>query len=378
MERAFTREELYALVWSEPMSKLAKRFDLSDVGLAKACRRSNIPLPNRGYWAKREAGKSVVQAPLPLRGFGQSNNITIGSSRYSYSSSRHSDEDLLANPIPPPPRFADDLEVVTARAVKMAGRVVVPREFARMHPAVRRLFDADEQRAQKFRANGYSWDAPLFVSPYERRRLAILNAIGLALANCGGGLSFQNKEAREFHFDVGDVAVSGRLEGAGVKVLEHGIPQTIPSKAKLTLKISHWRSTLPSTTQWADADGRPLERQLSEIVAAILVSGEWVYRDWQHQSHQYLVDRKAELEEAVRKEADEVVRKEREQVIKLEKMRRQQLIADVRNWRRASEIRAFVAAASERLGEGGDGNRNEWSVWALAEADRLDPLLEGA
>jgi hypothetical protein len=204
-----------------------------------------------------------------------------------------------------------------------------------------------------------------------------LNAIGLALANCGGGLSFQNKEAREFHFDVGDVALSGKLEGAGVKLPRNGIPETIPSKANLTLKISHWRSTPPSKTQWTDADGCPLEKQLSEIVAAMLVNGEWIYRDWQLQSHQCLVDRKAELEDAARKRADEVVRKERERVFKLERARRQQLLADARNWRRAAEIRAFVAAASKRLGEVVDDKRNEWSAWALAEADRLDPLLEG-
>ena len=45
------REDLYALVWSEPMVKVARRFGISDVGLAKACRRHKIPLPGRAYWA---------------------------------------------------------------------------------------------------------------------------------------------------------------------------------------------------------------------------------------------------------------------------------------------------------------------------------------
>ena len=46
----FTRDALYKLVWSEPTQTLSKRFGISDVGLAKACRRANIPTPDRGYW----------------------------------------------------------------------------------------------------------------------------------------------------------------------------------------------------------------------------------------------------------------------------------------------------------------------------------------
>jgi hypothetical protein len=49
---SFTREELYDLVWSRPISKLAKELGVSDVGLAKACKRADVPLPGLGYWAK--------------------------------------------------------------------------------------------------------------------------------------------------------------------------------------------------------------------------------------------------------------------------------------------------------------------------------------
>jgi hypothetical protein len=52
-----TRQELYDLAWSKPLTKLAADFGLSDVGLAKICERHP-----RGYWAKKEAGKKVKQA----------------------------------------------------------------------------------------------------------------------------------------------------------------------------------------------------------------------------------------------------------------------------------------------------------------------------
>lgn len=59
-----TREELYQRVWSTPMQKLAAEFGLSDVGLAKVCKKYKIPKPARGYWAKLEHGKRVHRHPL--------------------------------------------------------------------------------------------------------------------------------------------------------------------------------------------------------------------------------------------------------------------------------------------------------------------------
>lgn len=53
------------MVWSKPMTHLAKEFDISDVGLAKVCRKHDIPLPGLGHWAKVAAGKKVKTIPLP-------------------------------------------------------------------------------------------------------------------------------------------------------------------------------------------------------------------------------------------------------------------------------------------------------------------------
>lgn len=59
------RSELHEKVWSMPMTKLAKELGISDVGLAKACRRHDVPVPTRGYWAKLKAGQNPPQTPLP-------------------------------------------------------------------------------------------------------------------------------------------------------------------------------------------------------------------------------------------------------------------------------------------------------------------------
>lgn len=52
--RRLSRQELHELIWSEPITTLAKRFGISDRGLTKVCKRSDIPTPPRGYWAKKQ------------------------------------------------------------------------------------------------------------------------------------------------------------------------------------------------------------------------------------------------------------------------------------------------------------------------------------
>jgi Mor family transcriptional regulator len=59
----YNREEIYEEIWSEAIQKVAKKYNLSDVGLAKVCRKLNIPRPGRGYWAKKAAGKVVPKRP---------------------------------------------------------------------------------------------------------------------------------------------------------------------------------------------------------------------------------------------------------------------------------------------------------------------------
>lgn len=54
-----TREELHARVWQQPMRTLAEEFGISDVALAKTCRKAKVPVPGRGHWARKAAGKKV-------------------------------------------------------------------------------------------------------------------------------------------------------------------------------------------------------------------------------------------------------------------------------------------------------------------------------
>src|SRR4051794_25993114 len=47
------------------MTEVAQDFQISDRAMAKICARKQVPVPPRGYWAKKNAGKSVWISPLP-------------------------------------------------------------------------------------------------------------------------------------------------------------------------------------------------------------------------------------------------------------------------------------------------------------------------
>lgn len=59
----YDREKIYEEIWLEPIQHVAKRYDISDVGLAKVCKKLNIPRPGRGYWAMKAAGKAIPKRP---------------------------------------------------------------------------------------------------------------------------------------------------------------------------------------------------------------------------------------------------------------------------------------------------------------------------
>ena len=60
-----SRIALYDMVWSRPMVEVAKDFNISDVALAKRCKAVDVPVPPRGWWARKTAGQNPPRTPLP-------------------------------------------------------------------------------------------------------------------------------------------------------------------------------------------------------------------------------------------------------------------------------------------------------------------------
>jgi hypothetical protein len=71
---AYDREKLYEEIWKEPALVVAKRYSISSVALAKACRKLSVPLPPRGYWARVRA-RRIAPPPPPLPPYDNSSGV---------------------------------------------------------------------------------------------------------------------------------------------------------------------------------------------------------------------------------------------------------------------------------------------------------------
>lgn len=60
-----SRGALFERVWSTPVRVLAAEYGISNIGLAKICRKMDIPMPGLGYWARVAHGQKPKKTKLP-------------------------------------------------------------------------------------------------------------------------------------------------------------------------------------------------------------------------------------------------------------------------------------------------------------------------
>lgn len=225
---------------------------------------------------------------------------------------------------------------------------------------------------------------PVFDSPLERRRLRILNAMFLVLARCGMKPSVRGREARELSVQVGLTHVSFTLDYVTKRrqMARTDSSQNKPLPERLRLQISSWTGANDTWKSWEDGDDIAVEGQLNDIVVELIVAGEMKYRELTQHRYQWLLECKAEREKEARRRKDEEERLERERQTKIQKERVDRLLSDALALRQAADIRSYVAAvlahanglASYPLPP---EKVETWATWALAEADRLDPIRSG-
>ena len=104
-----------------PDDRRGEGYGLSDRGLAKLCERHEIPVPPRGYWAKKAHGHRVKQPPLPPPSQPRLDRIEIAP----------------GSPAPAPDEPAESVpEIIFEQQPE--NRIEVAAEVSRFHPLVRR------------------------------------------------------------------------------------------------------------------------------------------------------------------------------------------------------------------------------------------------
>lgn len=365
------RSDLYEEVWRDPMTTVAARYGVSDVGLAKICRKNDIPLPPRGYWAKHAAGRPPPRVPITHDRFSADDQILLR---------RPEAHELVAKELAAPARHA---AVATLREASR------PSTF---HPM------ASTALKRLSQTTGWTDQKGLRSAPKEVLHLSVTaDAVGRAcqlagvlvhaLEAIGGKVEIDGEKGRttltlsgatatwEITEHVGrrDHVKTAEEERALEKYRKQGwtshlgkyptIPQYdyIPS-GKLTLRIGNW----PSRT-WNDTPRRKLEERVEEIVA---------------ETTSLMVGICAkEAEEALarlRRQQAKARYEELSQAKKAERDRFNSLRRDAVSRIRAQQIRGYVNDVRDVAERAGQLTPEliEWIAWALAKADWIDPLIK--
>src|SRR5688500_13840779 len=62
---SMSRDDLYEHVWSKAASRLANDWGISDVAIAKLCKKHGVPKPPLGYWSRIKHGQKIRRPRLP-------------------------------------------------------------------------------------------------------------------------------------------------------------------------------------------------------------------------------------------------------------------------------------------------------------------------
>lgn len=361
----FTRQELYDLVWSIPMTKLAERYGISGNGLAKACRKAAIPVPERGYWAKLQAGKKVVRKALPAVKRDTPRTVII------------SPPGKREDPAPPQPAP----ESVTARieqAKQAAKPVSIPATLSNLHRIVAGW--VEEQKRHRRSDHRFSWTIPglpMDDSELGKRRLRVLSALLKAIE--ASGYILKCERYREVQVQSGTMTIDLILEerikqirrlitdedrrksrwyAEGQKWTQEKVPT---GRLRLRLHEPEYRHILK---EWEETESDPLEAHLDEVLPTLAGAFE-----------QIRLRRTREAEEQARRAEAEHLRREAELERTRETIRFRRLVDYCENRRVAGDIRDMVEAVERSaLAVERPEQFAEWKHWALSHAARIDPL----
>ena len=376
MNDEFTRKQLYDLVWSQPMKTVAAGVGISDVALAKQCKKANIPVPTRGYWAQKQAGKPTSQVALPPRFPGAADRV--GGERQYYRYGSDWAEDLQKAAIPPVPSFEEDIASVERRAQALVSKIRCQRKFEPAHPLVARLLAHDEERRADFAKYRSSYYAPRYDAGDERRRLLIINSLFLAAArlSCRPFMSTSKYgqdpgSERNIGITIGQAHLHFSIEVAKSKKDD--------KKERLRLSFGPARERERADRFWEGGEDGRLEDQLTDILVAMLVTAETCYRDSLVSHRDWIIERKVEAEAELVRRKNEAERAARELAERQARDRIARLLAQSKALARAEEIRAYVDAVRSRLADSAitPDDFETWAAWARAQADRIDPVKNG-
>src|SRR5581483_2064158 len=366
-EREITREELYKLVWSKSLVLAAQELGISDVRLAKICKRLDVPRPYRGYWARLESGHKPRIPPLPA-------------AKKDTPESAFVSPNFKRQPLPD-----DEARTLTETESIPANQIVVADDLRSAHPLVRETRKRLERKWVDPYGRIYPGWSPnesqrqiIDINVYQgtvHRAFRIMDALIKAIETRGGQIEIKDRKTY-CYLNEAKVQFSlwEKMTRTEREVSEKERRESYSSDrwiftptGKLTLRIDeHY----VGRSSWRDKPTKPLEKQLNDVMVGLITASKIIHErdlEWERK-------RQRELEEQQR-------RAELARLQQIERARREQLNRLVDSWKRSLNLRQFLAECKKALTDGEglqpQSSQARWLEWATAYADNLNPLTNG-
>lgn len=351
-KQTFSREELYDLVWSQPLLVLAKKYAISDVGLRKTCGRMGIPLPKAGHWQKLKFGKKVRRVPLHGNYAGAASVSLV----------------LRDTTAPLTAKGESPLAVLKRRIeAEIPKYLTVPEKLTAPHPLI--LSARASLNASK--VDTYLFKGTVSCSCPELD-------IRVSRESVGRALRFLDTLIKALQARGHTIAIQSRATCLTVDGIDYDL-RSCARKCEKKEKQGTWDSTVYYPTgilalqldycspgEWKDGKVT-LETKVSQIIAQVELSAK---------------ERKAQqlqrqIQEEQRNEKERLQR-EFEQSQEEELRDFKAMLAKADRWHKANNLRAFIDAVES---EAQAGNRlsselTNWLQWARKKADWYDPFVE--
>lgn len=369
------RETLFQEVWSEPAATVAQRYGVSGAALAKWCTKLEIPRPQRGYWAKKAAGKKVP-APPPLPEINKSLARHVRGYAIHWANADCMSDERLVDGEPLHLLTRESIETLsdyTSRLV-VEGQLRSPDEVA--SSVMRSLAEAREKRLAdrqdwQYKLTRSQWGRPVSGkrSPFdlspknEKRVLRVVDTLDKTLFRIEGCIReserhYDTRGAVEHHIQVyllGDYFQLNFNEDAN---------------GRLTLQAKEEYGGI-AVCHLSDRTCDPIEDRVGEMVHALCVQAD------KRRGLMLMEHRQWERELAAAERARRL-----EERRSLETKFRQNIRECARGWDEARQLREFCHALSERQLKVTDDGRTELLAKVIEavqrQADWADPFVESS
>lgn len=351
----YERETLYKEIWEEPMTSEAKRYGVSSNALLKTCRKLNIPVPGRGYWARKAHGYTAQIPPLP-----KASKDTIVF-RYKSDEQRQEQEKASSDP-----EFAQiDQLRDTLASVGPADKVL---PLSRASQAALRRAKADDRKILHVSEPEM---LDIRVSKTQIERAVALFDRFIRMAESVGAKVECAKERQTYfvaHEQRVQIALLEKVKQLPPEPSDQQRPwydrprqQYMPLGALSFEFQGYFREGLRKT--WRDSEHRKLEEILPDVIIGLMKLAIGLRKEDEERKERA---RKRALRETELVELERAIQDERKRIEKL--------IDEAQRWRTARLIRDYVTTASSKAPVRCTAEEfPEWREWALAQADRIDP-----